>query len=270
MRQLAATDGAFLIDPPPAGSASTTWYLRTLKRTAARTGTDALIAAEAAVVAAGGRALELQDQAFKEIDCDGRNATFDLGFRSLLATGRTWYEARGYAVVGGRASAARRRIALALEAFRRVPVARILDRVREEVAMLAETHDDTAAVVMADAAGLMQAAGNNYSPRHPTIRALRRERGLLLRQLEAAPAGIALGDWLLSLDACGYAAFMRRMYGAVQGRRSPALWTVHGRSTPSVREFKRANWLRRYAHRVVWRKELLRKFDGFISTPVGG
>ena len=229
-------------------------YLVYLNRTCNLGGAQLLRMAERYVAERlGGGRLTLQDQSF--ISCNGNSDSvaagdFDLGFRSLLSHGQTWYEIRGYAATSGITPEARRAVTVAVRTFAQLEVAPLLEAVRRQLRLLVEKHPYACADgSMFSAALPLQTTVDAPFP------AVLRARRVLLALLQSAPKGARLGEWLLGLPCREYAAFMRAMYGTRHNARPVvALTAVDGVRTPTLAEFKRANRLHRMMHRIVFSK----------------
>ena len=221
-------------------------------------GTQALAMAEAYTRnVLGGAELRLQDAAF--VTCPGIQQEFDLGFRQLLAHGRTWYEGHGYRVVGARGIALRERVRTAVREYKRQSVTHLLRAVQRQVDAL--QHGRAAYTLVghdlhtASKEQQGQSCGGSSAPVSQTHVLNARRRLLVL--LRSARTGEALGTWLLRLPCGDYEFFMRAMYGG----RFPdvpcvAVKSVDGVRTPGLQAFKRANGLRRHSHVLMWRKRL--------------
>jgi hypothetical protein len=196
----------------------------------------------------GGTRLTLQDASF--ITCDDRRTEFDLGFRSLLAHGRTWYERQGYAPSGKGAAAVRRRVAVAVATYAAFPVRRVAEAVAAQMRHLRSTKNATWTRVDV---GVFTSASTAQPAKASRARVLR-ARAQLLTQLSSAPPGATLGRWLLTLTCSHYAAFMRAMYGTRMGDTSITVAETGGVRTPTITLFKRANAMRRLSHRILWIK----------------
>jgi hypothetical protein len=209
-------------------------------------GSQLLRMAESHVEELGGTRLTLQDASF--IHC-GRHE-FDLGFRSLLVHGETWYERHGYVVLKGISPRSQMAARDAMHAFSRIKVVPLRDVVRQQVALLKEgrsyTCDDGRLFSTVPPVTLAAASAS-------TILRARRE---LLAIIESASHDARLGTWLPTLGCAQYAKFMRAMYGSRMASSMVALTKVGDVSTPTLTEFKRANHFRRVSHRILWGKDI--------------
>jgi hypothetical protein len=237
-------------------------YLVYLKkgRTEKETGSQVLQMAErAAVDRLHAKRMYLQDAA--HIDCPGGSASssFDLGFRSLLSHGKTWYEARGYSLTLRRHRSSRieglvahrRDVDDAVRRFSALPVSRIVEAVGRQVEAMKEGRGRATRANPS----LFTTTANGSHVAEKTQLSLLRNRAKLLSLLKDAPRQARLGRWLLSLDCLSYSFYMRSMYGTRFGP-GFAVADVAGLRTPSLDEFKRANWLRRNSHRLYWVKTI--------------
>ena len=219
-----------------------THHLAYIQKQHGMSGSQLLRLAESHVKELGGTRLTLQDASF--IHCDGGRHEFDLGFRSLLVHGETWYERRGYVVLKGISPRSQMAVRDAMRVFSRIKVAPLRDVVRQQVTLLKEgqsyTCDD----------------GHLFSTKPVTLvaasaSAIMRARRELLAILESASHDARLGTWLPTLECAEYAKFMRAMYGTRADGSSVALTKVGIVSTPTLTEFKRANHFRRVSHRIL-------------------
>ena len=209
-----------------------------------------LRAIEAFAIRVGARAVVLQDAAFRV--CPNSKWEHDLGFFELLTHGQTWYERQGFRP--DISQRRRRAVAVALSRYRSIRVLDILQSVRRQNAVL--LHDPGGAFAAVPLMHAYSAVPPSVSWR-PSARRLLSQRLKLEALLAAAPNGIALGEWLPSLQCRDYAEFMLRMYGGMRGQgEAVALARVGRIKTPSVDEFVRANALRRWSHKITWSKLL--------------
>lgn len=225
-----------------------------LRKTGGMSGTEVLDKAERFVVdRLKGDRLELQDASF--VECNDDAATFDLGFRSLLEHGKTWYERRGYKVHGPGASTLRRRVATAIAEFKRFPLARLVVAIHAQLDAL-RTSSNVSWTIRHD---LQTAADLELEP-GPSRLTVVRNRAKVLDMIESLPSASSpttLGPWLVGLSCKDYAAFLDAMYGPKMGkldRKSFAISDIAGIKTPTLNIFKRANGLRRQSHRLSWIK----------------
>lgn len=228
-------------------------YLKYLRKTTMRSGEDVLHEAERRVSESmGGSELQLQDASF--IMCSESQAAYDLGFRYLLVHGQTWYEARGYRVVGSAAKAMRARVHRAVIEYAHTPVDAVTRGIREQLARLA--HPEAKWTFVDTSLHNSSASMSTFEPsqpKHTIIRARRR----LLALMNSAPPKALLGPWLSTLLCTEYAFFMEAMYGDRYGARPRwAIAEAGGVRTPTLALFKRANALKRYTGRIVWGKRL--------------
>jgi hypothetical protein len=252
------------------GASSSSYHLVFLRKTARLSGTDVLEVAERCCKAVGGRTLSLQDQATKRcpVDAIGGSSQYDLGFRTLLIDGMTWYEKRGYVISRGQHHV--RSTGDAIAAYKRTPVSGLENTIERQVARLVDADEYRRRggrrwEPMDEMEPLTWAFDASESSRRETkprfvesdLPWLLWHRRRLLKLLRTCVHGDdTLGTWLPGLSCREYAAFMYDMYGALLDGKSPAIYTYLGTVTPSVREFVDANAHRRWAFAVTYTKVL--------------
>lgn len=257
---------AWRIKLPKKGGAH---HLAALQKQPGYGGAQLLMMAETYVAKdLGGSRLTLQDASFVHCGPDGHpkghpkgpkkptDIEFDLGFRSLLVHGKTWYERQGYRAIRGISEKSQDATRVAVKAFSEVDVKAVREAVRRQIELLQDGR-----TYVCDDGSLFSSAltvapeQERDAPAQRTRPAVLKDRMRLLRILETAPNDARLGTWLPTLSCEDYAAFMRLMYGTRTGP-STALTRVGGERTPTLALFKRANRFRRTSHRILWAKDL--------------
>lgn len=251
----------FCVSLPPGAGAGDDAYLVYLRKSRAMSGTELLRMAERVAAAElGARRLYLQDAA--HIQC--KKDEFDLGFRSLLAHGCTWYEIQGYELADLRRRstqallAHRADVGDAVRTYGAIRVKGVADAVERQVAALRASLASPASLAsraLFFAAPRRNKEEEKEKEKEKASEVLLRARARLSVLLHRAPDAALLGPWLLSLGCDEFALFMRTMYGTRFGP-GVAIAEAGGVRTPSLTEFKRANWLRRNSHRLLWVKKI--------------
>ena len=234
-------------------------YLVYLQKGRNMSGSSLLQMAErAAIVEFNAKRLYLQDAA--QIHC-GHDRYYDLGFRSLLSHGLTWYEMRGYkltslqhpSIQSESLRARRLEVDLFVRSLASFPVGRISEIVQLQVNSM-RNHEPAKRV---DKTLFTTAIDDCQIDQEKSQMSLLRIRVKLCNMLREAPPDATLGPWLLSLDCKSFSFFTSSMYGSREGP-GFAVSEVGGFRTPSLKEFEKANWLRRNSHKLMWVKELER------------
>lgn len=227
--------------------APTRYHLNYLFRTKGMSGTSVLRMAEGTARKLGGTTLRLQDAA--SIGCDpAKKSTYDLGFRSLLRHGMTWYEARGYEPLGKHATRWRSDVAASVRAYVSIRVSVVRDAVRSQVLALQVPGVEWAYTSWDLFTTVPDTRGTTVRPVRRSLLNMRRR---LCGLLDGAPQRSRLGHWLSSLSCCDYAMFMLTMYGSGSQR---AVAVVGGVRTPTLEQFRLANGMRTHSHRIDWIK----------------
>lgn len=223
-----------------------TLHIKSLQQTTTASGAELLAATEAYARAHGFRRLTLQDAS--HVRCDD-GSSLDLGLRSRLLHGHTWYERHGFEMP-------RRFLAL---------------RARADAALAAVA--GTLVVDLANTVALQNgllARGARYEPvrgvlsRRSVGPAPQRSRAWVLRHrielhasLVRAWPGARLGEWLAERSCAEFARFIWATYGDMYNGASPALSRVSGVKTLTVKEFRTASWPWRNTGRILWVKDLM-------------
>ena len=239
-------------------------YLVYLRRDKAMGGRALLRVAERIAATLGAKRMRLQDAA--HIYCRGNRIEFDLGFRSMLSHGKTWYQLSGYRPAMGERTVEREAadVERAIRAYARLPVRPIVDAVESQVAAMRaamrasmRASGDKASWEPVSRSLFFSGDVDEYKPaERKKASAVLRARVSLLKLLRTADADAdkklrLLGPWLLSLGCNDYSRFMRSMYGSRAGP-GVAIEQAGGVRTPTLAEFERANWFRRVSHRLSW------------------
>ena len=200
----------------------------------------------------GAKQIRLQDAA--HIHCRGK-VEFDLGFRSMLSHGQTWYQLQGYhPIMRGARSVSKEvaDVATAVRAYARLRVKPIILTLELQIAAM---RDGLAWKPVSRSLFTSSKSTEGYNKEKKTLSSMLRARLNLLKLLRTADSDASLGAWLLRLGCNDYSRFMRSMYGTRAGP-GASVEQTGGIITPTLSEFKRANWLRRYSHRLSWFKDL--------------
>jgi hypothetical protein len=227
------------------------FHLVYLRKTPSFRGAQVLECAERFVrTELGGSTLQLQDASF--VSCT-RSQDYDLGFRSLLRHGLTWYERLGYSPEGLPASRRRAAVIKHMKLYSSLPVDALGSAIEKQVSDL-----QSGAAWRPTSPRLFNASLRTVSGVPASREQVLRARRGLLRLVKSASVGARLGPWLSSLDCSDYAHFMTAMYGDWRGEqnRNVAVAAVAKTVTPTIREFEAANALRRFSHRTTWVKQV--------------
>ena len=193
--------------------------------------------------------ISLQDAA--HIHCSG-NVEFDLGFRSMLSHGQTWYQLQGYHPIMDGRQVVSGDVECAVRVYAQLRVKPIIEALKLQITAM---RNGLAWKPASRSLFTSSKSTEGYNKEKKTLSSMLRARLNLLKLLRTADSDVSLGAWLLQLNCNDYSRFMRSMYGTRDGP-GASVEQTGGIVTPTLSEFKRANWLRRYSHRLYWFKDL--------------
>ena len=221
----------------------------------------------------GAKRIFLQDAAYiyckSKTSSNASKSEFELGFRSMLSHGQTWYELHGYYPIMTSSSSQIAKVKKAVELYAHLHVQPIIVAIELQIAALRDGFAWKPASQLMFTSSKFSDDGlepHNIEPQ--TLSSMLRSRRKLLKLLRTAnskdsrdsrdsrDSNAMLGEWLIKLDCNDYSHFMRSMYGAREGP-CTSIEEVGGVRTPTLSEFQRANWLRRYSHKISWYKNLI-------------
>ena len=202
------------------------------KGTAPWTGTDSVTAIVMIAKRLNADSVYLQDAS--HIWCKDSYSGYNLTFRSILDTGKTWYERQGFEVMDDAYTSKsdirklRKLTDVWVPKFKNILVKNISQSVRDQLNSVG-----TKSLPVIGAFGQKE--------RSQDFKFVIKHRKKLLTLLESAKPR-TLGTWLPTLDCFDYAFFMWAMYGHWY-MKNPAVASINGVTTPSVTVFTKANAL---------------------------